>query len=242
MIEVLLFDLGSTLLYSPSPWPPFFERANNAMLDVLRKHGIDLERSKFLVDIQAHLDDYYAQREEDHIERTWMVSLAEFLAERGYANVPEPILRAALDALFAITQTNWVVEEDAIPTLHTLRVLGLRMGLVSNAADDKNVQQLVDHWRLRPYFEFIITSAACGFRKPRPKIFHLALEHFRVSPYKAAMIGDTLDADIKGANNLGIYSIWVTRRAKKGNSADTPRSVVERLDEIPSLLSKVNRI
>lgn len=241
MIEVLLFDLGSTLLYSPSPWPPVFERADNAMLDVLQKHGIDLERSKFLAEIQAHLDDYYAQREEDHIERTWMVSLAEFLAARGYANVPEPILRAALDALFAITQTNWVVEEEAIPALQILKGKGFRLGMVSNAADDKNVQQLVDRWGLRPSFEFIITSAACGFRKPRPEIFQLALDHFPVSPHKTAMIGDTLEADIEGANNLGIYSIWVTRRAKKGDFNHIPSSVVERLDEIPALLSKVNR-
>jgi HAD superfamily hydrolase (TIGR01662 family) len=241
MIKVLLFDLGSTLLYSPSPWPPFFERADHAMLDVLVENGIELERSEFLREIQAHLDDYYAQRENDHIERTWMVSLREFLAARGYTNVPGPILRAALDALFAVTQQNWVVEEDAIPTLQILKSKGFRLGMVSNAADDKNVQQLVDHWGLRPYFEFIITSAACGFRKPRPEIFQLALDYFQVPPHLVAMIGDTLEADVMGANNLGIYSIWVTRRARKGGSDHIPSSAVERLDEIPGLLSKVNR-
>jgi HAD superfamily hydrolase (TIGR01662 family) len=237
MIEVVLFDLGSTLLYSPSPWQPLFKQANRAMLDVLLQNGIELERPKFLAEIQAHLNDYYAQREVDNVERTWMVSLREFLVSRGYASVPDPILRAALDALFAVTQTNWLVEEDAIPTLQRLKENGYRLGLVSNAADDKNVQQLVDRWGLRPYFEFIITSAACGVRKPRPEIFQLALDHFKCPPEKTAMIGDTLAADIKGANQIGIYSIWVKRRAVKTDPDISPRATIEHLEEIPDLLA-----
>ncbi len=239
MIEVLLFDLGSTLLYSPSPWPSFFERADNAMLDVLLQNGINLERTKFLRDIQAHLDNYYAQRDKDNIERTWMVSLREFLAERGYADIPDPVLRAALDALFAVTQTNWVVEEDAIPTLRILKGEGYRLGLVSNAADDKNVQQLVDRWGLRSYFEFIVTSAACGVRKPRPEIFQLALDHFKISPEKAAMIGDTLGADIEGANQMGMYSVWIKRRAERTDPDTIPQATVEYLKDIPNLLSQL---
>jgi len=239
MIEVLLFDLGSTLLYSPSPWPSFFERADNAMLDVLLQNGINLERTKFLRDIQAHLDNYYAQRDKDNIERTWMVSLREFLAERGYADIPDPVLRAALDALFAVTQTNWVVEEDAIPTLRILKGEGYRLGLVSNAADDKNVQQLVDRWGLRSYFEFIVTSATCGVRKPRPEIFQQALDHFKISPDKAAMIGDTLGADIEGANQMGMYSVWVKRRAERTDPDTIPQATVEYLKDIPNLLSQL---
>ncbi len=239
MIEVLLFDLGSTLLYSPSPWPSFFERADNAMLDVLLQNGINLERTKFLRDIQAHLDNYYAQRDKDNIEKTWMVSLREFLAERGYADIPDPVLRAALDALFAVTQTNWVVEEDAIPTLRILKGEGYRLGLVSNAADDKNVQQLVDRWGLRSYFEFIVTSAACGVRKPRPEIFQLALDHFKISPEKAAMIGDTLGADIEGANQMGMYSVWIKRRAERTDPDTIPQATVEYLKDIPNLLSQL---
>jgi len=239
MIEVLLFDLGSTLLYSPSPWPSFFERADNAMLDVLLQNGINLERTKFLRDIQAHLDNYYAQRDKDNIEKTWMVSLREFLAERGYADIPDPVLRAALDALFAVTQTNWVVEEDAIPTLRILKGEGYRLGLVSNAADDKNVQQLVDRWGLRSYFEFIVTSATCGVRKPRPEIFQQALDHFKISPDKAAMIGDTLGADIEGANQMGMYSVWVKRRAERTDPDTIPQATVEYLKDIPNLLSQL---
>ncbi len=239
MIEVLLFDLGSTLLYSPSPWPSFFERADNAMLDVLLQNGINLERTKFLRDIQAHLDNYYAQRDKDNIEKTWMVSLREFLAERGYADIPDPVLRAALDALFAVTQTNWVVEEDAIPTLRILKGEGYRLGLVSNAADDKNVQQLVDRWGLRSYFEFIVTSAACGVRKPRPEIFQQALDHFKISPDKAAMIGDTLGADIEGANQMGMYSVWIKRRAERTDPDTIPQATVEYLKDIPNLLSQL---
>jgi len=239
MLEVVLFDLGNTLLYSPATWQPIFERANNAMLNVLLQNGVELERTQFLVEIQSHLNEYYAQREEDYKERTWMVSLREFLAAKGYTDISDPILRAALDAFFAVTQTNWVIEEDATPTLQRLKENGFRLGLVSNAADDKNVQQLVDCWGLRPYFEFIITSAACGVRKPRPEIFQLALDHFNSHPKKTAMIGDTPIADIQGANRMGIYSIWIKRRAVKTASAFPPRAIIERLEELPDLLANL---
>ncbi|MFH1524857.1 MAG: hypothetical protein ABIF04_07805, partial [Chloroflexota bacterium] len=67
--------------------------------------------------------------------------------------------------------------------------------------------------------------------------------------------GDTLEADILGANQVGMYSIWITRRVEgpdfeagsfqesvDGSIAFPPESfcpdaTVNRLNEIPSLLS-----
>ena len=116
--------------------------------------------------------------------------------------------------MYSITQQNWYLEADAIPTLKTLREQGYRLGMISNTSDDKNVQQLVDRWELRPFFETIITSAGCGIRKPDERIFRLALDHFGVPPEQVAMVGDLLEADILGANQMGIYSIWITRRVQ----------------------------
>ena len=241
MIKVVFFDLGSTLLYSPAPWPPVFEQANRAMLDVFRGNGMNLIGSDFLSEIQAHLDEYYAQREDEHVERTWMVAMREFLDARGYEIIPDSILRTALDAFFAVTQTNWVLEEDTHPTLGALREAGFRLGMISNASDDANVQQLIDRWEMRLFFEFIITSAACGIRKPRPEIYLQALQHFDVPAVDVAMVGDRLETDVLGANNLGIFSIWITRRAAKAVTGILPRASVDQLADIPKLLSKINK-
>ena len=56
------------------------------------------------------------------------------------------------------------------------------------------------------------------------------------------MIGDTLSADILGANQLGIYSIWVPRHAQippEGELAIQPQAVVSSLSEVPKLLTEL---
>jgi putative hydrolase of the HAD superfamily len=112
--------------------------------------------------------------------------------------------------------------------------------MISNTSDDKNVQQLLDRWELRPFFETIITSAACGIRKPDERIFQLALDQIGVPAGQTAMVGDSLEADIQGANQMGIYSIWITRRVDlpgEGELAIQPEAVLPSLDLIPGLLA-----
>jgi len=56
------------------------------------------------------------------------------------------------------------------------------------------------------------------------------------------MIGDTLEADILGANRLGIFSIWITRRAdtRAGIPPDsTPDAVIASLSDLPPLLDSL---
>ena len=256
-ITTVLFDLGSTLLYSKDPWPPIFEQANRALVEVLQHAKIGMNPGSFYAEFDTFLDTYYDQRGMGTVEVSTPTSLTELLARKGFRNVPEAIIREALDAMYAITQQNWYLEDDAIPTLEILQKHGYRLGMISNTSDDKNVQQLVDRWQLRPYFEFIVTSAGCGIRKPDERIFRLALDHFDVSPEATAMVGDTLEADILGANQIGIHSIWITRRVEGPDfeagplqeSIDhsiayrseslRPGATISRLDEIPSLLAAV---
>jgi len=107
------------------------------------------------------------------------------------------------------------------------------------------VQTLVDQADLRSYFDVILTSAALGIRKPNPLIFQTALRQWGYSPSQAAMVGDSLGADILGAKNAGLYSIWITRRADTAaNRAheDTiqPDAVISRLSELPALLDSIS--
>lgn len=240
--KVILFDLGSTLIYSKDPWPPIYERADLALVKVLQQAGIPLEIKAFSGEVETFLDSYYAVRGTSTIERTTLSALGELLEQKGLQDIPFSVIRAALDAMYAITQQNWFLETDAIPTLKTLLEQGYRLGMISNTSDDKNVQQLVDHWDLTPYFETIVTSAGCGIRKPDKHIFQLALEHFRIPPEQAVMVGDTLEADILGANQLGLYSIWITRRAElleEGELKIQPQAVITSLDQLPGLLAEI---
>jgi FMN phosphatase YigB (HAD superfamily) len=56
------------------------------------------------------------------------------------------------------------------------------------------------------------------------------------------MVGDLLEADILGANQLGMYSIWITRRVslpEEGVLAIQPQAVIPTLDLLPGLLADI---
>ncbi len=210
--NALIFDLGSTLIYFDGDWPQVSAQADNILLRQLQKAGIALDEQAFLVNYRRQADAYYQERETEFIENTMMYILREILAEWGYKDLSDNLLRQALDDTYAVSQAYWRLEADALSTLQTLRRNGYRLGLISNAADDQNVQKLVDKVQIRPFFDRILTSADQGVRKPNPRIFQTMLDTWSLPAQRVAMVGDTLGADILGARNAGIFSIWITRR------------------------------
>ena len=100
-------------------------------------------------------------------------------------------------------------------------------------------QQLLQRFDISSYFDFILTSAACSYRKPHPRIFELAIANWYLLPSETVMVGDNLDADIRGAKNAGLYTVWISRRAGP-SSEDQPRvqpdATVSTLAELPALL------
>jgi 2-haloalkanoic acid dehalogenase type II len=224
-LEAVIFDLGSTLIYFEGKWHEVLARGNQELLDHIKAAGVMLDGDKFLNQFKARLDEYYVQREAEFIEYTTRYILHTLLSEWGYPDVSEVVLETALESMYAVSEACWKVEEDAIPTLEQLRERGYRLGMISNAGDDANVQRLVDQAGIRPYFDAILSSAGSGIRKPNPRIFEIALNHLETPASRAVMVGDTLGADILGGHNAGMRAIWITRRA------DTPANR-EHLDTI----------
>ncbi len=241
IIRAVLFDLGGTLMYSRDAWEPILDRAYNALADSLCTDGFNLARFDLPRTVRYHLDRYFARRDEDLFETTYLTVLNDLLAENGYPNADEKSIRRALDAFYAHTQPNWLLEEDTLLALRTLEAGGYHIGMISNAGDNQDVFQLVDRFGIEPFFDFILTSAACSYRKPHPRIFELAMAHWSIPAHEIAMVGDSLEADIKGARGLGLYSIWITRRAS--NTANkhgvSPDAEIKTLSELPTLLSRL---
>jgi putative hydrolase of the HAD superfamily len=209
-VRHILFDLGGTLMHSRGDWTPILERADQALADSLNQHAIVLDTRVF----RARLHEYYDQRDKDFQETTYHFVLRELLKDLGYADVAEPVLRSALDALYSVTQSNWMLEDDALDTIQKLRSNQYRLGIFSNAGDDRDVQELIEDFGIRSYFDFVLTSASSFYRKPHPRAFEIALAQWSISPEEAVMVGDSLEADIQGAKNLSMKSIWITRRAQ----------------------------
>jgi len=60
---------------------------------------------------------------------------------------------------------------------------------------------------LSPYFEQVITSEMVGVKKPNPRIFNFALDLAGAKAQESIMIGDNLEADIMGADAVGMKTI-----------------------------------
>ncbi|MCF2873306.1 MULTISPECIES: YjjG family noncanonical pyrimidine nucleotidase [unclassified Tenacibaculum] len=57
------------------------------------------------------------------------------------------------------------------------------------------------------YFKKVITSECIGVKKPNPKIFEYALKQANATVNNSMMIGDSYEADIEGAVNVGMSAI-----------------------------------
>jgi len=242
--KAVLFDLGGTLIYFDGNWVDVAEAANRGLLQHLQLQGMQLDAQRFLDEFRKRLEEYYLQREMEFIEYTTAHVLRTLLADLGYPGVTPEMTAPALKQLYAVSQAHWKLEEDALLTLEKLRSAGYRMGVISNAADDADVQTLVDNAGIRGYLDFVLSSAACGIRKPNPRIFEVGLEHWGLAPGEAVVVGDTLGADILGARNAEIYSIWITRRADKPANRDhagtiQPDGQIETLAELPDRLDSI---
>lgn len=67
----------------------------------------------------------------------------------------------------------------------------------------------MDKSGLTPYFDQVITSEMVGVQKPNPEVFEYALKKAKASVNESVMIGDDQDSDIKGAQGVGMDTIFV---------------------------------
>ncbi len=238
-IDLVILDLGNTLFYDPEPWPDILARADAALWQALDAAGVHAEPREILEGYDSLFNLYNSNHRKDLSEPTTAGVLRDRLQRNGHV-VPDETLRSALRAMYAVTQANWLLEDDAVPLLRQLKEADFRLGVISNAADDENTQRLIDKGGIRAYLEFIMSSAAYGRRKPDPGIFRAALDHFSVPAERAVMVGDTYEADIVGAKGVGMHTIWIRRRGAENAEPDHPEAdeVVAGLLEIPALIAR----
>ena len=60
---------------------------------------------------------------------------------------------------------------------------------------------------IHTYFDQIVDSEMAGVKKPNPGIFKLALQKANVAPQKGIMVGDSIEADILGAQAVGLHAL-----------------------------------
>ena len=245
MIRGVIFDLGSTLIYTQHDlnWAHTYDHMRADLLASLQGAGYSLDPAQFLALFAAKVSEYSDQRQTDWVEYTTQWILSSTLAELNAPPPPPELLEQSVAAYFAYSESLWQPVPELHATLQQLADAGLRLGLISNAADEGNVQRLVDQTDLRHYFDPLLISAAVGLRKPNPAIFQRLLQAWDIPAGDCVMVGDTLGADILGAQLVGMHNVWITayadsaaNRAHRGNIV--PECEIAALAELPAALAR----
>lgn len=94
-------------------------------------------------------------------------------------------------------------------------------------------QQKMQGSGLDQYFEMTLTAEEAGVKKPDPKIFHEAINRVGATAEESVMIGDSYEADIMGAQAVGMKTIYFDIH----KSTDLAAGRVRTLSEIKSFFS-----
>ena len=86
------------------------------------------------------------------------------------------------------------------------------------------------------YIHHLVLSDDCGITKPLRGIFDYALERTGATAETTVMIGDNYDADVQGAKNAGWRTVLFNIKGFDRNSVPDADIVVEKLEDIKSIL------
>lgn len=104
--------------------------------------------------------------------------------------------------------------------------------IITNGFDAVQDQKLKNSG-LKPYFKYVLTAETAGSKKPDQAIFERALKDTNALPDNSLMIGDSHEADITGARNAGLRTIWFNTVDPKLYKGEV---IVSDLKDIYSLL------
>jgi len=83
------------------------------------------------------------------------------------------------------------------------------------------------------FFSTITTSEEVGVKKPNPLVFEKAMQKANVNASASVMIGDTFEADILGAEVVGMHTIFYNYRF---DEVSNDYNVITNLTEIKNFL------
>lgn len=89
-----------------------------------------------------------------------------------------------------------------------------KLHIITNGFEEVQHFKIVNSG-LNTYFQNVFTAEKIGFKKPNPKIFNVALKIAQTSARASIMIGDSLEADIQGALDVGMQAIHFNSHNEK---------------------------
>ncbi|MEP6682010.1 MAG: YjjG family noncanonical pyrimidine nucleotidase [Parafilimonas sp.] len=201
----LFFDLDHTL------WD-FEMNAKETFAEIYKLHALkekgiedfDLFFSRYSFHNNRLWDRYtkgFIKQEELRWKRVWLTLLDFKIADE---NLSKEIAVAFLNGL----PNRKNLFPYTIEILEYLKSKNYVLHLITNGFD--SIQHNKLHYsNLTNYFKEIVTSERAGSLKPNKEIFEFALNIAKANIKESIMIGDNIEADIRGAMNAGLDTIFV---------------------------------
>lgn len=128
----------------------------------------------------------------------------------------------------------------AIPTLNTLKSMGLKIGLITNGSIKVQSRKL-EMLKLDNIFDRVLISEEVGENKPHRKPFDVMAQRLNLPANEIAYAGDNPINDIMGAQNAGYLPIWVKTVGDYNMPAlQMPEYQVETVKGIPDIINRIN--
>jgi putative hydrolase of the HAD superfamily len=233
LIRAVFFDWYNTLAQYEPPREQLQSQA-------LQEFGInasprELERGLLIADRNYFEESARSPIRERSTEEQGMIYIQyqkTVLSEAG-VNVPEELILKIMDRLQQLYGgLTFAIFDDVLSTLKELKEQNFTMGLLTNLPS--GIDSICENLGVKPYLDFIVTSAEAGADKPNPAIFRLALERAGVNSNEAVHVGDQYHLDIIGARGVGINTILLDRFDFYPDVNDCPR--IQSLTELAGYL------
>jgi putative hydrolase of the HAD superfamily len=201
----LFFDLDHTLWDFEANSRQTLEEMYHALR--LAERGIgdfDLFHKRYIVHNDKLWERYrngYIKVDELRWKRMWLTLLDFKIGDEPLARKMDTLF---LDAL----PTRRLLFPYTIEILHYLKEKGYGLYLITNGFEKTQLSKLKNAG-LSDYFTAVITSEGANSLKPHKEIFEYAFRVTGALPEESIMIGDSIEADIRGAINAGIDQVFV---------------------------------
>jgi len=127
---------------------------------------------------------------------------------------PIPIV---LEKLIGVWNTNKILAKlfpETMEVLEWLKSNKYKLALISNT-DCFGIETVIEKFELTKFFDSIQFSFKTGLLKTDPKAFDVLLKELKVKKNEVVMVGDSIESDMKGAEQAGITGVLVDRRGMR---------------------------
>jgi len=192
-IKAVLCDLDNTLI----DFRNYKDKSINSAVAAMRKRGLDVSQEDGVKGVW----DIYWEKGWEHKE-VFQTFLSRVEGEVDYS-----LLATAIHAYRDERNKNMRTYKRVKPTLRNLRDWGYKLGIVSDAPKLKAWLRL-EYLGIIDYFDVVVAFEDTFKFKPDSAPFMKALDSLGIEPVNALFIGDNVERDVVGANNLGMLSVF----------------------------------